>query len=458
MSASLVIHNVAAFTGDDAASMQYGASILVTGSHIADLGPADLIAQRYPDVECFDASGHLAAPGFANCHTHLPRILARGIFEDQNQPNKPPYSRKGFLSFPRMSREERDVMVRLALLESIRSGATALMEVGSGLVEYAQILADSGMRIVLAEQFADRAPGERVGEPGKITFTSFDPAVLDARLQTLVDQFHGRDGRIKVAVAAHAPDMCSPDLLSQLIRLREAHGLSSTVHLNQYWGEVDAIRATFDCLPTEYLVREGFIDESVIAVHCRCMAPSEEELLGSKKASVCYTPAVTARAGNSARISALAEAGANIVLGSDEFAADMVEVMRLAVLLERVRKGESQTPTPTDAWRWATRAGYAALGFENGGVLRPGALADLILIDLRKAHLAPTIKAQSAFVHQGQASDVSSVMVNGEWLMKKGQVVVFDEQQVLSEAESVGRSVWRRALADRADVKRELDL
>ena len=349
-------------------------------------------------------------------------------------------------------------MVRLSLVEAIRSGTTAIMEVGSGLIDYAPVLAASGLRVVLAEQFADRAAGERVGEPGRITFAARDPDIVDARLRTLVEQFHGREGRIRVAVAAHAPDMCSPDLLSQLIALRDKHGLLSTVHLNQYWGEVDAIRATFNCLPTEHLARAGFLSEGVIAVHCRCMTPAEEELLGSKNVTVCYTPAVTARAGNSARISALANAGASIVLGSDEFAADMVEVMRLAVLLERVRTGESQTPAPSDAWRWATRSGYAALGFDEGGVLRPGALADLTLIDLRKPHLAPTINVQSSFIHQGQAGDVSSVMVNGRWLMKEGKVIIFDEQEVLKEAESVGRAVWRRALAAQPAAPRGLDL
>jgi cytosine/adenosine deaminase-related metal-dependent hydrolase len=188
------------------------------------------------------------------------------------------------------------------------------------------------------------------------------------------------------------------------------------------------------------------------------MTPSEEELLGSQRSVVCYTPAVSARAGNSARIGALEAAGASIVLGSDEFAADMVEVMRLSILLERVRTQETQTPAPADAWRWATRSGYTALGFQNAGALAPGALADLILIDVRKPHLAPSINVRSSFVHQGQASDVSSVMVNGKWLMKRGQIVVFNEQDIVNEAENVGRVVWRRAVEKQPDLGSRLDL
>ena len=82
----------------------------------------------------------------------------------------------------------------------------------------------------------------------------------------------------------------------------------------------------------------------------------------------------------------------------------------------------------------------------------------MILIDLRKAHLTPTINVPSSFVHQGQASDVSSVMVNGKWLMKNGQVSVFNEQDVITEAESVGRVVWRRALENEPHLQRRLDL
>lgn len=459
MSAPLVICDITLVTGEASGTVMTHAALVIEGERIADIGPSREIVERYPGAQVVDGAGHAVAPGFANCHIHLPRVLARGLFEDQNQPNTPPYSRKGFLQFPRMQPEERGAMVRLSLLEAIRSGTTALMEVGSNLIDYADVMAGAGLRVVLAEQFADRTAGERVGEPGRISFAAHDAAQIAGRVEVLRERCHGADGgRLRVAIAAHAPDMCSPELLTLLMRLAGARDLLTTVHLNQYWGEVDAIRTTFGCLPTEHLDRLGFFGHRVVAVHCRCMAEREEELLGVRGVTVCYTPAVTARAGNTVRIGVLEAHGCEIVLGSDEFAADMVEVMRLGLMLERVRRGEPHAPMPATAWYWATAAGYAALGFPDGGVLRPGALADLCMIDIRKAHLAPTVRIGSAFVHQGQAGDIVSVMVGGRWLMKDSRVLVLDEQRVIADAEQYARAAWRRTFSQASQPPAGVDI
>jgi 5-methylthioadenosine/S-adenosylhomocysteine deaminase len=74
--------------------------------------------------------------------------------------------------------------------------------------------------------------------------------------------------------------------------------------------------------------------------------------------------------------------------------------------MERVRRQDGRHPTPEDTLIWATRHGYVALGMADGGWLAPGNKADLIMIDLRRAHLVPLLRVVSAFVHQGQARDV----------------------------------------------------
>ena len=49
----------------------------------------------------------------------------------------------------------------------------------------------------------------------------------------------------------------------------------------------------------------------------------------------------------------------------------------------------------------------------DGGWLGPGSLADLIVVDLRRAHLVPALRVVSCFVHQGQPGDVVGMMVGG---------------------------------------------
>jgi 5-methylthioadenosine/S-adenosylhomocysteine deaminase len=333
------------------------------------------------------------------------------------------------------------------------------MEVSSQIAQYSDLLLSSGLRLVLAEQVSDRPAGTMVGEPDSISFDTSRGAEGLRRIEELHAICHGAaGGRISVAAAAHAPDMVSPDLFRRLSALQERLNLIATVHLNQYWGEVEAIGKTFGMLPTEHLARLGYLNDRLIASHCRCMTPAEEEMLGKASVTVCYTPAVTARCGNSARIGVLEDAGARIVLGSDEMAEDMVEVLRLSILLERVRRRDSQSPTPKDAWSWGSSNGYQALGISDGGSIRPGFLADLIMIDCIKPHLIPTIRVASGFIHQGQASDIESVMVDGRWIMRDRAVLTIDENNLLERAEEVARSAWKRMLGEFPDMRRPGDL
>jgi 5-methylthioadenosine/S-adenosylhomocysteine deaminase len=125
----------------------------------------------------------------------------------------------------------------------------------------------------------------------------------------------------------------------------------------------------------------------------------------------------------------------------------MVEVMRTAMFMERVRRQNGRQPTPEHALRWATRHGYRALGIEDGGWLAPGNKADLIMIDVRRAHLVPLVRVVSCFVHQGQARDIESVMVDGRWLMRDGTLLTIDEASIVEEADRVGRAAWQRLFA-----------
>ena len=99
--------------------------------------------------------------------------------------------------------------------------------------------------LVLAEQMSDRVSGS-IGEPGK--FES-DQQKIDAgleRITNLHSKWNGYDGsRVLVALAAHAPDMNSPQSLQELRKLQEKLDVISTIHLNQLWGEVQNIKDNY---------------------------------------------------------------------------------------------------------------------------------------------------------------------------------------------------------------------
>ena len=449
-----VIHHTTIVTGDRDPSIHLNAAIVIENDLITAIGPSDQVMLHFPNAEGVDGRGKLVMPGFANCHTHFVRILARGICVDQNAPNRPPFSRKGRVPFPPLNPEKRAVMARLGVLEALRSGTTAAMDITNNIEDYAETIVATGLRLVLAEQVSDRAKGVRVGEPGVF---EADPELADKGLQRIFDlhaKWHGAaDGRITVAVAAHAPDMVSPALLQALRDLREKLDTIATIHLNQYWGEVEVIKNSYGMLPTEYLARHGFLHERLVAAHCRCMTPEEEKILGASGASVSFNPVVAARSGNSPRITDLETSGCRIALGTDEFTEDMVQVLRSAVLIERLRLKEGDRPRPEDAMLWGTVNGYRALNLKGCGFLQVGSKADLIVVSTRHAHLVPTLRPVAVFVYQGQAHDVESVMVDGHWLLRDGKVLAMDEEEVIREADRVSREIWLGYFKDHPDLE-----
>jgi hypothetical protein len=61
------------------------------------------------------------------------------------------------------------------------------------------------------------------------------------------------------------------------------------------------------------------------------------------------------------------------------------------------------------------------------------------------------LRAVSNFVHNGQARDVQSVMVDGRWLMRDGRVLTMDEAAIVAAAQQVANKAWSRQFKKRFD-------
>jgi 5-methylthioadenosine/S-adenosylhomocysteine deaminase len=441
-------------TVDAADTVIYDGAVAVEADRIVAVGPSRGVLARYPQAELIDADGKAVMPGFANVHTHLHMTLARGIYEDLSPPHKPPFtSGLSPLPLPPLDPDEHRVFCQLGVLEAIRSGTTAILEDATGIEAYADDMAATGVRFLLTERAWDKAKGS-IGDPEPF---EVDRKLGDrclTRIEALHSKRHGTaDGRIRTGVSAWAPDMCSPELLRDVRALQKKLDAVATIHLNQIWGEVAAVKSERGCLPTEYLDDLGFLNDRLIAAHCRCMEPQEEKRLGRAKVTVSFNSAIAARRGLSPRIADLEQYGCNIAMGTDNMAEDMVEVVRTGLFMERVRRKDGCKPTPEQVHRWATVNGYRAMGVPDGGALIPGNKADLIVIDLRRAHLVPVMRVVSDYVHQGQGRDFEAVMVDGRWIMRGGEVLTMDEERIVAEAQRIGKIAWRRLFESRPDLE-----
>src|SRR5262249_5996859 len=137
-------------------------------------------------------------------------------------------------------------------------------------------------------------------------------------------------------------------------------------------------------------------------------------------------------------VAALRKAGVNVALGTDGCASNndmnMFEVMRLSALAQ---KHQSEDPTAgrhRDILQMATASGAAALGFTNSGKIEKGADADLVIITMDKPHLTPCHDEIANIVYCARPDDVSDVLCDGRFLLRKGDLTTLDEEQILREA------------------------
>ena len=76
-----------------------------------------------------------------------------------------------------------------------------------------------------------------------------------------------------------------------------------------------------------------------------------------------------------------------------------------------------------------------------------GKKADLIVLDTLRAHLVPAGRIVSAWIHNGQPSDIETVMIDGRFVMRDRKVLTMDETAIIAEADKVGRRIWSKVKA-----------
>jgi cytosine/adenosine deaminase-related metal-dependent hydrolase len=272
------------------------------------------------------------------------------------------------------------------------------------------------------------------------------------RAHDLFSTWHGaRQGRISVFPTTALAENCSPELLQAVREFAEKHDLGYTIHLAQSRWEVEYMLRHHGLRPTAYLAKHDFLGPRLFAAHCRYVDESEIALLGRSRTIVTNQAAMAGNRGVNPPIPALRQAGCPIAQGTDNNTNDMFEVMRIALLTERIQRDDAfpgVRPQPEDVLEDATLGGARAVRQEKLlGSLEIGKKADLIVLDTQRAHLVPAGRIVSAWIHNGQPSDIESVMVDGQFIMRNRKVLTMDEDRIIAEADKVGRRIWTQVLA-----------
>jgi len=229
--------------------------------------------------------------------------------------------------------------------------------------------------------------------------------------------------------------------------LADRSGARVVVHLAQSESEVQAVWQREGVEGASYLDRMGLLAPEVVVAHATYLSAVEAELVGRRAAAVAHCPSSNAKLEASvAPVARLLEAGATVGLGTDAACCnnsmDMFEEMKIAGLLNKIASGDPSTFTAIDLLRLATIEGARALGLEAlVGSIEVGKRADLIATRMSAPHLQPWHDDAASLVYSARGSDVSSVWIDGEQLVRDGRPTRLDQAEVLRSALSAARRI-----------------
>jgi 5-methylthioadenosine/S-adenosylhomocysteine deaminase len=397
-----------------------------------------------PPLQVVDATDCVVMPGLIQSHVHLCQTLFRGAADDL-----PLLEWLSQRVWPLEAAHDPDSIrasARLAIAELLRSGTTAVqtMETVHHTEVVLEALADSGMFAVAGKCLMD---DPETSHEGLVQPT-------DVALQESVDlaaEWDGAaDGRLKYCLAPRFAVSCTDDCLREVGRLAEQLGLRVHTHASENRDEEALVENRTGQRNVVYLDEVGCTGDHVGVAHCIWVNEREIELLAGTGTHVLHCPGSNCKLGSGvAPVPRFLEAGVALSLGADgapcNNTLDIFREMRLAALLHK--SGGDPEAVPAHAvLDMATRGGAAALGWEDEmGVLAPGSWANVVIVDLRRLHTTPRHEPVSTLVYSAHAWDVRDVWLGGQRVVEDGRLTLWDESEVMTEADSQALKLYQRA-------------
>lgn len=303
-------------------------------------------------------------------------------------------------------------------------------------------VADSGVRAVMARGYHDLP----FNVPRAFLETEDEVVREYARL---LEQWHGANGgRIRVWVSPVNLLYSSLSSIKAVGALAAAHGVGMHTHVAEARFEVEEIRKRCGKTYLEVFDDLGLVTDKFHAVHSVMLSTKEIGILKDRGAAAIFNPASNMLlASGIAPIEEMLARGVNVALGTDapNDNQDMIESMKYAALLPRVKTYNPVAVTSYQALKMATINGAKAFGLESEiGSLEPGKRADLALIDLNTLHNVPHHDPVATLVYSSNQSDVKTVFLDGEKLLDNGRFTRLNEQDVAANVRKATSALYHR--------------
>ncbi|MGW8378245.1 amidohydrolase [Streptomyces sp. ODS28] len=463
-SCDLLVTGGAVVTVDGRHTLHRPGAVAVTGNRIVAVGPAHELA-HWRAREVVDCTGCAVLPGFVDGHTHLYQALARGLGEGMSIV---PWLCEFMWPYS-IAMTGRDAVAgaRLAAAEALRAGITTVIDnhyAPSDLdttLAVAGVIEEAGLRGAVARGI--------VGQPTELAARRGQPKELfrysaAEELEITREAVRARPpgSTVEVWPAPLNLTYVEQDLVRASVELAAELGTRWHTHCCESSEDPRGYTETYGVRPVQWLAQQGLLDARATLAHGVWLSDEEIDQVAESHAGIAHNPSSNAYlASGTIRLRELRDRGVPLALGTDGpgcgHRQDMFECMKQAVYAQRLRTLDPTVVRAREALELATREGARHAGID-AGVLEPGRLADVIVVDLQKPHLRPLHDLESTLVYAARPSDVLTTIVDGRVVQRGGRCLYVDEGAAAEEAQHRSEELLARAgIARPLDGERAAD-
>jgi len=391
----------------------------------------------------------MVMPGLVNIHSHpTSEPLRKGITDETLSPNFYHSSLYEFLTIFNNDPEGTPPCHKVAMAELLQSGCTTIVDYSIAFDGWLDLLEQAGIRACIAPSFRDAPWYTKDGHLLEYDWSDSErgPDGFEAakRLIDLANQHPS--GRLTGMLAPAQIDTVSPELLRQTHDYAEERNLPLQIHAAQSVNEHIEMVRRHGCTPIQWMDQIGVLTDRTIIGHGIFLDhhpwlhwPTRQDmgLLAERGATVAHCPTVFMRRGIALNtLGGYLKAGVNMGIGTDTYPHNLLDEMRNAATVARAVAGTVADLTTADIFEAVTVGGAKALRRDDIGRLKPGAKADMVLVDLKNQAMRPMREPLRSLMYVAAERAVRDVYVDGQLVVQNGKCLTIDLDAELEALEA----------------------
>ncbi len=454
----LLLTGGSVLTIDDERNVFDPGAVAITGDRIVAVGSVDDLS-GYRAKRTVNCAGKAIIPGFVDCHNHLFQSLARGLGEGMSIV---PWLNQFMWPYGiAINSEEARIAATLGAIEAVRTGTTAVIDHHFAPTELETTLAvastieNVGMRGAVARGIVGQKTevAEKRGLPdGQFRYSSEE----ELEITRACIEARAPGSKVEVWPAPLNLVYVDQDMVRRSVELAEEFDIRWHTHCSEGRRDPDSYLEAYGIRPVEWLYQEGLLGPNAMLAHAIWLDDLEIRRLGETGAGVAHNPIANPYLASGAmKLRNMKAQGVVVGIGTDGSSCghrqDMFECMKQSIFIQRQQTLDPTSARCEEALELATREGALFAGLESG-VLAPGKLADVVVVDLNKPHLKPLHRTVATLVYSARGSDVDMTIAGGEIIYEDGRCTRVEEEEVMREAQERAAHLVKRAKFDHLSV------